>query len=86
MRRPELDPLSGGMWMHRVFRYLRKISVDPDTFERVMWNRAMPLSLDDPLPKIRSVQEMTKVQQKHVQRSLVTLGAAIEQFEAEYEE
>ena len=85
LTRRELDPITEGMWAHRVFKYLAKISQDPDTFERVLWKRAVAVSPpDSPKPAIRSVEEMTRIQKEHVKRNLITLSAAIEQFEAQY--
>ena len=85
MIRPDLDPLAEARWADRMFKYLKKISTDPDTFDRLLWKKMVALSLDDPPPPIRSELEMTKVQKKHVERNLITLAGAIEQFEAQYE-
>ena len=84
--REEIDARAEGMWSDRVFRFLRKISADPDTFDRLMWIDPPTISLDFSAPVIRSVEEMTNVQKKHVQKSLITLAGAMEQFEAQYEE
>ena len=86
LNQPALEPLTEAMWADRLFRYLRKISADPDTFERVIWNKALALCMDDSPPAIRSEEELSKSQKKHVERNLVTLAGAIEQFEAQYEE
>ena len=80
-----LEQLTEGMWSHRLFSYLRKISTDPETFDRLIWNTPMPDLLHDPPTPIRSVAEMTRVQKKHVTKHLVTLAGAIEQFEAQYQ-
>jgi hypothetical protein len=85
LNRPDLDPLAQGMWADRMFRYLKKISADPETFERVIWNKMVALALDDFPPAVRSGQEMANIQRKHVEKNLVTLTGAIEQFEAQYE-
>ena len=85
LRQPELSPLDEGRWEDRVFRYLKRISTDPDTFERLMWNDPVALSLDGPDRRIRSVEEMTKAQKRHVQKAMITLAGAIDQFEAQYE-
>jgi hypothetical protein len=86
LNRTTLDPLAEGMWSHRLFRYLKKISTDPETFERLLWKSAMAISLDGMPSKIRTVEDMTRVQKKHVSNHLVTLAGAIEQFEAQYEQ
>jgi hypothetical protein len=79
-----LEILTEGMWGDRVFKYLRKISTDPQTFERVLFKSAMPLSLHGLRAPIRSAEEMTQLQKKHVTRNLAILAGAIEQFEAQY--
>jgi len=87
LEQSELDALTQGRWEDRVFRYLKKISADPETFERIMWNDPQILSLDfdGPDRRIRTIEEMTKAQKKHVQKALITLVSAMEQFEAQYE-
>jgi hypothetical protein len=86
LEQSELGALAQGRWEDRVFRYLKKISADPETFERIMWNDPQTLSLDGPDRRIRTIDEMTKAQKKHVQKALITLVSAMEQFEAQYEE
>ena len=87
LEQSELGALAQGRWEDRVFRYLKKISTDPETFERIMWNDPKTLSLDfnEPDRRIRTIEEMTKVQKNHVQKALVTLVSAMDQFEAQYE-
>ena len=84
--REELNALAEGMWADRVFRYLKKISVDPDTFERLMWIDPPTVSLDFTSGQALSVEERSNAMKKHVQKHLITLVGAIEQFEAHYEE
>jgi len=74
------------MWADRVFRYLKKISMDPETFERLMWIDPPTLSLDSTSLPTLSVEERSNAMKKHVQKNLITLAGAIEQFEAHYEE
>lgn len=83
---PHLGHLAEGMWAHRLFKYLRKIAADPDTFERLLWKTALTINLDVIEPhRYRTIEEVTTVQKRHVRRHLVTLAGAIEQFEAQYE-
>jgi hypothetical protein len=81
-----LDPRAEAMWSDRLFRYLRKISEDPATFERLLMKSVMALSTEAVPPPVKSPQELTKVWKKHVANHLVTLAGAIEQFEAQYEQ
>ena len=83
--RPRLGCAPEAIWSDRVFRYLKKISADPDRFERLMWNDVVTLSLDNPSPPLRSIEERMNAQRKDVQKTLITLAGAIEQFEAQYD-
>jgi hypothetical protein len=80
-----VSQLAEAKWSCRLFEYLRKISADPETFDRLLWKTPMPDLLAFHPPVIRSVEEMSQIQKKHVAGHLVTLTGAIEQFEAEYE-
>ena len=72
-------------WSARVFKYLKKISVDPDTFERLAWNDVVTLPPPDEYHPMKTPEEIIAAQRKNVQKTLITLGSAIEQFEAQYE-
>jgi len=82
----QVSALDEGKWADRVFRYLKKISTDPETFERLIWKNMVPMSLDFRPRALPTLEEMTKIQKKHVQKTMITLAGAIEQFEAQYEE
>jgi hypothetical protein len=82
---PEVSQLDEGRWTDRVFRYLSKISEDPETFERVI-ARDFPHFSSFPPPAVESVEEMSMMLKRYVENHLITLAGAIEQFEAQYEE
>jgi len=51
-----------------------------------MWIDPPTLSLDSTSLPTLSVEERSNAMKKHVQKNLITLAGAIEQFEAHYEE
>ena len=81
----EVGARAEAFWSDRVFKYLKRISADPETFERLMWN--YPVALPPPevfIPR-RTIAEIVAAQRREVQKTLITLAGAIEQFEAQYE-
>lgn len=81
----EIGARAEGVWSDRVFGYLKKISVDPDTFERLMWNDVVTLPPPEEYHPRKTPEEINAAHRKAVQNTLITLSAAIEQFEAQYE-
>jgi len=81
----EVGARAEGIWSSRVFKYLKKISADPGTFERLMWNDVVTLPPPEASRPRRTPEEISAAQRKEVQMTLVTLAGAIEQFEAQYE-
>lgn len=73
-------------WSDRVFKYLKRISADPDTFERLMWNDVVTLPPPEEYHPRKTSEEIIAAQRKEVQKTLITLSSAIEQFEAQYED
>jgi hypothetical protein len=81
----EVGARAEARWSNRVFKYLKKIAADPDTFERLMWHNVFTLPPPEEYRPRRTIEEIIKAQRKEVQKTLVTLAGAIEQFEAQYE-
>lgn len=72
-------------WSDRVFKYLKKIAADPDTFERLLWNDVVTLPPPEEYRPRKTSEEIIAAQRKEVQKTLITLTSAIEQFEAQFE-
>ncbi len=81
----EVGARAEGIWSDRVFKYLKRISADPETFERLMWNDVVTLPPPEVFLPRRTAEEIIAAQRKEVQKTLITLAGAIEQFEAQYE-
>jgi hypothetical protein len=81
----EVGARAEAFWSDRVFKYLKKISADPDTFARLMWNDVVTLPPPEEYHPRKTRDEIIAAQRKEVQKTLITLTSAIEQFEAQYE-
>lgn len=82
----EVGARAEARWSDRVFRILKKISANPDTFERLMWNDVVTLPPPEEYHPRKTNEEIIAAQRKEVQKTLITLSGAIEQFEAQYED
>ena len=81
----EVGAVAEARWSFRVFKYLKKIAVDPDTFDRLMWHDVVYLPPPEEIRPRRSIEDMMAAQRRDVQKTLVALAGAIEQFEAQYD-
>ena len=81
-----IEAIEGGRWEERVFGYLKKIAAVPATFEVVDVKNGMVISpLDMMHEPPLTEEEITFIQKQRVNKALITLAGAIEQFEAQYE-
>ncbi len=81
----EVGARAEAFWSDRVFRYLKKIALDPDTFAQLMWSDVFTLPPPEIFMPKRTAKELATLQRKEVQKTLVTLAGAMEQFEAQYD-